>query len=340
MPVRWGIIGCGDVCEVKSGPGFQKARNSQLVAVMRRDGERAADFARRHGVPRWYDDADRLIHDPEVEAVYVATPPGSHLDYARRVAAAGKPCLMEKPMARNSRECEDMIDAFNQAGQKLFVAYYRRSQDRFKKFKQALGDLGPIQSVQYRHAQRPLADPQGGLPWRVVAEHSGGGLIMDVGCHALDILDFLLGPLESVEGRAENRGGQYAVEDFVELSWSQSGGIRGSATFDFQAAEPADELTVTGVEGSARVPCFELGPIVLTRRGQAPVEISYEQPEHAHQPFIQDVVDELLGAGVCPCPAEAALRANRVLDKVLDKYYGDRRSDFWQAPETWPACRP
>ena len=111
--IRWGIIGCGDVCEVKSGPGFQKAANSALVAVMRRDGGKAADYAKRHGVPRWYDDAEALIGDPEVDAVYVATPPGSHLEYALRVAAAGKPCYVEKPMARTHAECRRMIGALS-----------------------------------------------------------------------------------------------------------------------------------------------------------------------------------------------------------------------------------
>src|SRR5438067_1919276 len=113
--IRWGIIGCGDVTEVKSGPGFRKAQDSALVAVMRRDGAKAADYARRHGVPHWYDDADKLVADPEVNAVYVATPPGSHLEYALRVAAAGKPCYVEKPMARSHAECRRMIDAFDAA---------------------------------------------------------------------------------------------------------------------------------------------------------------------------------------------------------------------------------
>src|SRR5277367_2165196 len=97
--IRWGILGCGDVTEIKSGPGFQKATGSKLVAVMRRNGKLAEDYARRHGVARWYDDVDALIHDPEVDAVYIATPPGVHLEMALKVAAADKPAYVEKPMA-------------------------------------------------------------------------------------------------------------------------------------------------------------------------------------------------------------------------------------------------
>ena len=105
--IRWGIIGCGDVTEVKSGPGFQQARGSQLVAVMRRNGTLAQDYARRHGVPQWYDNADALINDADVDAVYIATPPSSHKDYALAVARAGKPVYIEKPMAVNYGECQE-----------------------------------------------------------------------------------------------------------------------------------------------------------------------------------------------------------------------------------------
>src|ERR1041385_2373068 len=146
MTIRWGILGCGDVTEVKSGPGFQKAEGSQLVAVMRRNGEKAADYARRHEVPRWYDSADALIHDSEVDAVYIGTPPGSHLEYALQVCAAGKPCYVEKPMARNHAECVKMVEAFEAAGLPLFVAYYRRGLPRFRKAKELVesGRIGQV----------------------------------------------------------------------------------------------------------------------------------------------------------------------------------------------------
>ena len=64
--VNWGIIGCGDVCEIKTGPAFNKVPNSKLVAVMRRDKIKAEDYARRHAVPKFFDKTEDLIHDPEV----------------------------------------------------------------------------------------------------------------------------------------------------------------------------------------------------------------------------------------------------------------------------------
>ncbi|MBM3274205.1 MAG: Gfo/Idh/MocA family oxidoreductase, partial [Candidatus Sericytochromatia bacterium] len=156
MKVRWGILGCGDVCEVKSGPAFQQAPGSELVAVMRRDGAKAQDFAKRHGVARWYDDADALIGDPEVDAVYIASPPGSHLELASKVADAGKPAYVEKPMARNAAECRKMIDRFEAAGVPLFVAYYRRRVPRFVKVAELLdaGSLGTVRRVSYVYRER------------------------------------------------------------------------------------------------------------------------------------------------------------------------------------------
>ena len=100
--IKWGILGVGDVCEIKSGPAFQKCKGSSLQAVMRRTASRAHDFAERHGVPAWYADADALLADPNVNAVYIATPPGSHLELALKCCAAGKPTYLEKPAARNA----------------------------------------------------------------------------------------------------------------------------------------------------------------------------------------------------------------------------------------------
>ena len=202
--IRWGIIGCGDVTEVKSGPALQRATGSALVAVMRRDRAKADDYARRHGVARVYDDAATLIADPEVDAVYVATPPSSHRDYALAAAKAGKPVYVEKPMALSHAECRAMIDGSARADVPLFVAYYRRALPRFLKVKQLIDDgtLGDVRLVSVSLYQRPIADHmnRAALPWRVMPAIAGGGLFVDLGCHMLDLLDFLLGPIARVAG--------------------------------------------------------------------------------------------------------------------------------------------
>src|SRR6266850_844131 len=146
--IRWGIIGAGDVCEVKSAPAMNKIAGSKLVAVMRRNAEKARDFARRHDVPKWYDDADQLINDPDVNAIYIATPPDSHEHYTLKAAKAGKPVYVEKPMARTYQECLSMIDACQKANVPLFTAYYRRMLPNFMKVKSLLAE-GLIGEVRY-----------------------------------------------------------------------------------------------------------------------------------------------------------------------------------------------
>jgi predicted dehydrogenase len=162
--IRWGVIGCGDVTEVKSGPGFQKARYSQLVAVMRRTGVLAEDYARRHGVPRWYDKAEDLINDPEVDAVYIATPPASHKDYTLLSAQAGKPVYVEKPMALNGEECQAMLQSCHAAGVPLLVAYYWRALARFARIKELIDTqaIGEVRFVSNHLGDGP--DPEGCKP--------------------------------------------------------------------------------------------------------------------------------------------------------------------------------
>lgn len=334
MPIRWGIVGCGDVCEVKSGPGFQKAADSELVAVMRRDTAQAKDFAKRHGVTKWYDRADQLIADSNVDAVYVASPPGSHLELARQVAAAGKPCLLEKPMARNVPECRELMQSFQATNTPLFVAYYRRCLPRFVQVRERLAEIGPLQSVRYEFKQLPWTDvDSANLPWRVVPEYSGGGLFLDLGCHALDLIDHLVGPLRLETADAANTGLQYDAEDLVEFTCStKTDGIPVIGLFDFQAEDKADLLTMTGEQGTITVPCFDNGPITITKSGSPQEILDIPHPDHVHQPLIQTVVDELLGRGKCPSNAASAVRTSELIDGILNDYYGGRDRPFWENP--------
>ena len=272
MTIRWGIIGCGDVTEVKSGPGFQNVAGSELVAVMRRDGAKAQDYARRHGVPFATSDADALIQHPEVNAVYIATPPGSHCDYALQVCAAKKPCYVEKPMARHAGECRTMNAAFASARLPLFVAYYRRALPRFLKAKELVesGALGTLTGVSYRFTGTTpsVPDPQSAntaaLPWRLQAEQAGGGLFLDLGCHTLDILDFILGPLQAVQGKAANVASPCAVEDSVALCFATPSGALGTASWNFAGGGTReDRIEITGTKGCVSLSTFANEPVLF-----------------------------------------------------------------------------
>lgn len=332
------MIGCGDVAEVKSGPGFRLATGSKLVAVMRRDAAKAADYARRHGVPRWYADADQLIADPEVDAIYIATPPDTHLAYALKVAAAGKPAYVEKPMARNAAECDAMVRAFAQKKLPLYVAYYRRRLPRFLLVKELLarGAIGTVASVRYDQAE-PFHRKDAG--WRIDVATAGAGHFLDVGAHTIDLMDDFFGPLMQVSGWAANRGSSYSAEDTVAMSFTTAAGIVGAATWNFASQVHRDTFRITGTDGEIEFSVFDAAPIQLeTARGREVFERAH--PPHVHQPLIQSIVDELLGRGdVCPSTGTSGQRASAVMDVPLEAYYGGRQDAFWNRPGTWPGRR-
>ena len=323
--VRWGIIGCGDVCEAKSGPGFQKAKHSALSAVMRRDAAKAEDFAARHGVPRWYSDAQSLISDPEVDAVYVATPPDGHARYALMAARAGKPVYVEKPMARESAECRAMIEGCREAGVPLFVAYYRRALPRFLKAKEILdgGGIGEVRNVSVTFAK---PDPAAGgcldggaEPWRLDPGIAGGGLFLDLASHTLDLLDFLLGPIAEAKGLARNLGGLHRVEDTVAASFAFASGALGSGSWSFAAGLAGDRVEITGSAGRLSFATFDSAP-VRWETGKGCEEFFIAHPPHIQQPLIQAIVDELRGEGQSPSTGETAVRTTAVMDAILADY--------------------
>jgi predicted dehydrogenase len=318
--IRWGIIGCGDVTEVKSGPALQKADHSALVAVMRRNGQLAEDFARRHGVPQWYDDAAALIHDPHVDAVYIATPPSSHKEYTLMSAAAGKPVYVEKPMARNTAECQAMIAACHKANVPLFVAYYRRALARFLKIKELLDKqaIGEIRMITVTLYQPPPSEQN--LNWRVDPNTAGGGYFVDLASHMLDFLDFILGPISQVHGFASNHGRLYPAEDIVTGTFLFASGVHGVGTWCFTAHERLDHTEIVGSKGKIAYSTFDDQPIILTTAAGTQ-EFPYDYPPHIQQPLIQQMVNALNGIGTCASSGETAVRTTWVMEQMLQDYY-------------------
>ena len=320
--IRWGMIGCGDVAEIKSGPGFYKADHSQLVAVMRRNGPMAADFARRHGVPRSYDNADAIIHATDIDAVYIATLTDSHCEYTLRCAAAGKPVYVEKPMAMNHGQCAEMIAACRSAGVPLWVGYYRRALPRFLAVKTLVdaGAIGAIRMVITRQFQRlPPAEQTETLPWRINPALSGGGFFFEMVCHALDFLDFVCGPIETVRAFADNQAGAYRPEDVVTANYRFASGVYGSGAWCFAADFDEEYNEIIGASGRIRFSTYAPVPIRLSR-GSTTEEIPIGDPPHVHQPMIQSIVDELNGNGHCPSTGGSGARTAWVMDEILNEF--------------------
>ncbi len=321
--INWGIIGCGDVTEVKSGPAFNKVRNSRLVAVMRRDAHRAQDYAERHTVPKHYCDADQLIHDPDVNAIYVATPPDSHARYTIRAARAHKPVYVEKPMALTFSQCRQMIEACEQADVPLFVAYYRRCLPNYLKIKEFIeaGTIGTPRfvTIQLYHPIHPAEQQTHTLPWRVFPEIAGGGHFVDLASHQLDYLDYLFGPIVSVQGTTQNQAGLYPAEDIVSAHFRFESGVVGCGLWCFtvHAGTQRDTVEIVGSQGRISFSTFGHDvPVSIEREGHTET-LNLSPPPHIQQPLIETVVGQLLGHGTCPSVGSSAARTNRVMDQIL-----------------------
>jgi predicted dehydrogenase len=322
--IRWGIIGAGDVCEVKSGPAFQKVKNSELLAVMRRNAGKSEDFARRHNVPRWYENSDELINDPDINAIYIATPPDSHEEYTKKVAEAGKAVYVEKPMARDMAECQRMIGACERYQVPLFVAYYRRSLPNFLKIKELIdqkiiGDIRYVSIKLNKTLQPDIVGASGQKDnWRVDPDIAGGGYFYDLACHQLDILDFLFGPVKEAMGYSKNQVGIYEAEDITVGSFHFECGVMGQGIWCFTTGKSSDEevTTIVGSKGQISFPYFGDHSVILNLDGQEEQRFEFTISQHIQQGLIQSIVEELTGVGKCPSTGTSAARTAWVMDCI------------------------
>jgi len=324
--IHWGIIGVGNVTEVKSGPAFYKTENSKLVAVMRRDATKAEDYAYRHNIKKWYSKASDLINDSEVDAVYVATPPDSHAMYAIEAMRAGKPVYVEKPMARNYDECLDMLKVSKETGMPIFVAYYRRTLPAFLKTKEWIekGAIGKPLTVTIK-LHKPAAErgkSKNEMSWHVFPEVGGAGHFFDLASHQFDYLDFVFGPITEVRGIAANRAELYPAEDTVSAVWKHESGLTGSGSWCFvvDVEQAADEIVITGELGEIKLSCFALGPLYVKMKKEES-ELVFENPQHISQNLVEQVVNELRGEGKCISTGISAARTSWVLDEIVKDYY-------------------
>lgn len=307
--IRWGILGCGDVAEKKGGPALYKAAGSTLVAVMRRDREKAEDFARRHGAQRAYDTVEGLLADPDVDAVYIATPPHLHCEQTLLAAAAGKHVLVEKPMALDPTECANMIAACTQAGVSLNVAYYRRFWPKFQAVKSLL-DSGAIGTP--LGARLLLCTRAASSGWRVDPQLAGGGHVVDVGSHRLDMLLFLLGDVVEVQSFAANRLRHHAAENDSVFILRFAQGVVASAGFHFHTQPPRDVLEIFGSEGTLTLDSFDSPTFTVNG-----VEHRYETPSPTHLPLVQALVDSYRGTGLAPVPGDEGAKATTILSSMV-----------------------
>lgn len=323
--VRWGVIGCGEATETKSGPALQSTEGSSIACVMSRDKDKALSYARRHGIQHAYTDATELINDPEVNAVYIATPPSSHATFAIMAMKAGKPAYVEKPLAATYEECLRVNAVSEQTGIPCYVAYYRRYLPYFKQVKQLVlsGAIGRVLTVQIRFAVPPreLDYNKTNLPWRLQPDIAGaGGYFYDLASHQIDLLQDMFGVIIEAEGYATNMAGLYPVEDTINACFRFDSGLTGSGSWCFVAHESArtDRIEIVGEGGIISFSVFDYTPITLhTPEGIRQIKI--DNPQHVQAPLIQSIVAALRGGQPCTCNSVSATPVNWVMDQILKR---------------------
>ncbi|MGE8185928.1 Gfo/Idh/MocA family protein [Pseudomonas sp. NPDC086278] len=318
--VRWGMIGCGSVAERKSAPAFYKAPGSALVAVMGRRLDAVTDYATRHGIARVYTDAQALIDDPQVDAVYIATPPDRHHAYSVMVAAAGKHCCVEKPMALNAGQSLAMQQVFADAGLHLFVSYYRRSLPRFQQVRQWLADgrIGEVRHLSWTLTKAPSpADLGGADNWRTDPTIAGGGYFADLASHGFDLFQHLLGDIVEVAGFTARQAGLYAAEDAVSASWRFASGATGMGCWNFVADRREDRVELIGSQGRISFSVFDEHPVQLDAAETLSLHIDHH--EHIQWHHVLGMNAHIRGEAQHPALAAQALKTDWVMDQILKR---------------------
>ncbi|WP_295717330.1 Gfo/Idh/MocA family oxidoreductase [Mucilaginibacter sp.] len=318
--INWGIIGCGDVTEKKSGPAFKKIADSDLIAVMRRDAAKAADYASRHGVSKWYNDADTMMSDADINAIYIATPPSSHLDYALNALQKGFNVYVEKPVTRNAAEARAMAEAVRQGNSKLTVAHYRRAVPMFLAVKKLLDEqkIGDVRTVQIRmwQSRKPklIADVE--TNWRVLPEFSGGGYFHDLAPHQLDLMLFYFGEPEKYHGFSLNQSASTPADDHVcgEILFKNKVVVNGSWCFNVAENVATDTCEIIGTKGKITFPFF--GNYINWKTDTEDETITFQHPQHIQQPMIEKIVAYFKNEGPNPCSIDEAV----VLMDILDAF--------------------
>lgn len=321
--IRWGMIGTGAVTEVKSGPGFYKSEHSELRGVYNRSYEKGKNWAHRHGVKIVYSSIEEMLDDDEIDAVYIATPPNVHREYTIKCLHAGKIVYVEKPMAMSYEECTEMIEKSKEKGIPIYVAYYRRGMEKFLKIKELLDNqvIGNVRYVEIKQIMKAEASDfdRDKLPWRVKPSITRGGKFIDMGVHVLDILQFFFGNIIEAKGLAENQGGLYDVEDTVSASFKFENGVIGNGLWCYVADHNEEFVNIVGEQGSLSFEVLGYGPVKLAKGNHTEV-FEFKSQDHVAQPYIQSVVNELLGIEKSQANTQSAANVTKVTDEILKEF--------------------
>lgn len=319
--IKWGIIGCGDVAEVKSGPAFKLVKNSSLVSVMRRNKEKVIDFAKRHNVPLWTTNPKDILNNVDINAIYIATPPSTHLEYALKALEYNKNVYLEKPMALNSEEAAQICQALKNSKGKLTVAHYRRKLPAFLKVEELLKKeiIGTV-----THADITVLQPKSSKiianseeSWRLNPKISGGGYFYDIAPHQIDLMLHYFGTIEASSGYSKESENNSNVQDTVNGIILFKSGVQFRGIWNFTASElnKKDSCTIYGLNGKIQFSFY--GDSVSLESSNGIETFTFPNTKHVQQPMIQATVDYFLKKGENPCSADEGLIVMKTLEKLV-----------------------
>jgi predicted dehydrogenase len=318
--IKWGLIGCGDISRKRVAPGIRAAAKSSLVAVNRLDYAKAESFAKEFGAEKWVADWKDLISDDTIDAVYIATPVYQHAEQTIAAAEAGKHVLCEKPMAISTDDADKMIDACKANNVKLGVAFYRHffpAIHRIKKIISAheIGNVVHIQSNNFENFNRNPGEPR---YWLLDKKRSGGGPMMDMGCHRIEVFINIMGPVKQITGFNHNTFFKREVEDLSIAHFKFENGAVGILTSGHAIKEPQDTLDIYGTEGSIHVPVLNAGTITIINDMGTRVE-NYPNHTNVHLPLIKNFIDSIINDQEPAVTGETGREITRILDKIYGR---------------------
>ncbi len=320
MTIRWGIIGCGDIARKRVASAIQLDPNSELIAACRRDETKLRQFCDDFSVEQAYRSADELLAADDIDAVYIATPVHEHRPQTLAAAAAGVHVLCEKPMALNATECDEMIAACRHHGVLLGVAYYRRFYPVVRRMKEliAAGEIGGVLSVNVVCATPLDISPGDDGYWRVIPESGGGGALMDIGSHRINLLLDMFGPIAEVKSFCGTLAAEYASENIASVLFRHQSGVHASLTCLFGTPLDPDEFVVIGTRGRLRTAPLNGGELTIETADGHRVE---QHPPHAnlHAPLIADFTAAILA----DCPPTVTGEEGRRTTEAMDRAYAN-----------------
>ena len=318
--LRWGLIGAGDIAQKRIAPALRDLPNCELTAVSRRNAELAKAFAGEFGARKWYADWQDLIGDKEIDAVYIATPVSLHAAQTIAAAQAGKHVLCEKPMAMDTAEGEQMIAACRAANVKLGIAYYRRFYPVIARIKELIqsNEIGRTVTAQINAFE--YFDPAAAHPrrWLIEKERSGGGPMMDFGCHRLEVLTNLFGNVQRTESLISNAVFGREVEDTATAVFQFENGVCANLTVSHAAAEPQDTLDIFGMNGSLHIAVLNQGELLVKTKSGDRIE-NHPPSKNVHLPLIEDFVEAVLNDREPQADGKTGLMTARLVEAIYKK---------------------